>query len=515
MLIGDKYITSNAGGKVSNANHIKYDKDSCPKNLQFEREFYITEMMELLKKGNFKFPFKGSSYESMTWLLNHITNFDIKPITRQGEPNISYVKSGPTDGAMALLNAYLGYRYLVTKGFTNAGLNLTFKEEKVPIIIRKYFKNVIIGYLYMKFAKLLNLKFKISNFYITASIKSDLIDKFPTLKSDIEKLSDSIDTKYLKYATNLLNTISVSETIELIKKFEKYKGKLTNKDIYSYSLQDLQSKLNELSSTHKTRSEKNEIKYTGANTVFEDEQCIVVYVTTIGSACFYGKGTRWCVAMKNPDKNLFNNYETNNESIFFILRKDLDQSNPNYKIGISYPDIKKLTQDNPPKFYNARDEKIQYTDITDLINFDTILSLTDDAVINKVPSKLSKIKQKIITSQLSTIKIDDLLALNIQNINYPIAMFQKLTQDQFDFLVSKNLLSSLAQNKFLTNDQFFTLYKPNKEIIMSLIINPELPLEIKNDIINFIKTDCDYKKEIINHINIYGNKIIKQIVNSI
>lgn len=117
---GDKYITTQAGGKVSNANHVKYDKDSTPKNLFFEREFYITEMMEFLKKGNFKFPFKGSSYEAMTWLLNHITNFDIKPITRQGEPNISYVKSGPTDGAMALLNAYLGYRYLVTKGFTNS-----------------------------------------------------------------------------------------------------------------------------------------------------------------------------------------------------------------------------------------------------------------------------------------------------------------------------------------------------------------------------------------------------------
>jgi len=132
---GDKYITTQAGGKVSNANHVKYDKDSCPKNLFFEREFYITEMMEFLKKGNFKFPFKGSSYEAMTWLLNHITNFDIKPITRQGEPNISYVKSGPTDGAMALLNAYLGYRYLVTKGFTNTGLNLSLKEEKAPIIL--------------------------------------------------------------------------------------------------------------------------------------------------------------------------------------------------------------------------------------------------------------------------------------------------------------------------------------------------------------------------------------------
>lgn len=139
----------------------------------------------------------------------------------------------------------------------------------------------------MKFSNLLNLKFKISNFYITASIKSDLIDKFPTLQSDIEKLSNSIDHKYLKYATNLLNKLSFEETIDLIKKFEKYKGKLQNKDIYSYSLSDLQSKLDELSKTHKTRSEKNEIKYTGADKVYEDEQCIVVYVKTQGAACFY------------------------------------------------------------------------------------------------------------------------------------------------------------------------------------------------------------------------------------
>jgi len=139
----------------------------------------------------------------------------------------------------------------------------------------------------MKFANLLRLKFKINEFYIQASIKSNLIEKFPTLQSDIEKLSDSIDHKYLKYATNLLSKLSVEQVLDLIKKFEKYKGKLTNKDIYSYSLEDLQSKLNELSSTHKTRSEKNEIKYTGADKVYEDEQCIVVYVKTQGAACFY------------------------------------------------------------------------------------------------------------------------------------------------------------------------------------------------------------------------------------
>ena len=48
---------------------------------------------------------------------------------------------------------------------------------------------------------------------------------------------------------------------------------------------------------------------------------------------FIGSGTKWCVSMRDPKENRFNWYEINNNTLFFILRKDLPQSNPKYKIN--------------------------------------------------------------------------------------------------------------------------------------------------------------------------------------
>jgi hypothetical protein len=44
---------------------------------------------------------------------------EIKPIlSKTGDPTINYVKGGsPNDGFMALLNAYIAYKFLITNGF--------------------------------------------------------------------------------------------------------------------------------------------------------------------------------------------------------------------------------------------------------------------------------------------------------------------------------------------------------------------------------------------------------------
>jgi len=113
---GDRYIVSRAHNKIND--HIKYNQDAFPKELIFERDYYIGEMYEQMKKGQIRFPF--GAYEQVAWLIEHCTNMEIKPsISRSGaDPTVHYVKAGPNDGAMALLNAYLAYKFLVTKAFT-------------------------------------------------------------------------------------------------------------------------------------------------------------------------------------------------------------------------------------------------------------------------------------------------------------------------------------------------------------------------------------------------------------
>ncbi len=133
---GDRYIVSRAHNKINN--HIKFNQEAYPKELIFERDYYIGELFEIMKKGQIRFPL--GDFEKVGWLLNHCSSMEIKPsISRTGDPTIHYVKgSTPNDGFMALLNAYLAYKFLLTSGFTNMNpliQNNSTKESNKPLIL--------------------------------------------------------------------------------------------------------------------------------------------------------------------------------------------------------------------------------------------------------------------------------------------------------------------------------------------------------------------------------------------
>lgn len=135
----DRYITSQAAGKINN--HIKVNDGVCPKCIIFERDLYIEELIQLLKRGNIKFPF--GDYEKIAWLIEHCCSMEKKStISRIGEPSVHYVKgSTPNDGFMALLNAYIAYKYMVTRGFTNNNpllQNQYFTNKNKPLIVAGY-----------------------------------------------------------------------------------------------------------------------------------------------------------------------------------------------------------------------------------------------------------------------------------------------------------------------------------------------------------------------------------------
>ena len=136
-IYGDRYIVSRARGKVNN--YVNYLKDAFPKEISFERDFYIRELYEQMKKGQIRFPY--GDYEKIAWLIDHCASMEVKPsISKTGsDPVIHYVKgSTPNDGFMALLNAYLGYKFLVTSGFTNNNPLLqqqNFKDQNKPLIL--------------------------------------------------------------------------------------------------------------------------------------------------------------------------------------------------------------------------------------------------------------------------------------------------------------------------------------------------------------------------------------------
>ena len=139
---GSKYLVSRVSGRMKSDKQI-FNQEVFPKEIVFEKDYYIGEMMELLKKGQIKFPL--GSYDHIAWLIDHCASMELKPsISRYGDPEIHYVKgSTPNDGLMGMLNAYIAYRFLLTNGFTIKNPNLmtiTPNHEKKPLIVIGHIK---------------------------------------------------------------------------------------------------------------------------------------------------------------------------------------------------------------------------------------------------------------------------------------------------------------------------------------------------------------------------------------
>lgn len=136
---GDKYLVSRAHNKINN--HVKYNEEAFPKEIIFERDYYIEELFTQFKKGHIRFPF--GDYEKIAWLVNHCASMEIKPvISKVGEHKIHYVKGGtPNDGFMALLNAYIAYKFIITRGFNSNFSKSEVKQKALAItgkISRKF-----------------------------------------------------------------------------------------------------------------------------------------------------------------------------------------------------------------------------------------------------------------------------------------------------------------------------------------------------------------------------------------
>jgi hypothetical protein len=135
---GEKFLASEATNRVKE--HIKYDSEIFPKIIRFERDYWIADLYEQMKKGNIRIPM--GSYEQIAMLIQHICSMEIKPsISRTGDITPHYVKgSSPNDFFMAILNAYIAYKFYVSQGF----------KIKIPSLMRDPSRDkppILLGYL--------------------------------------------------------------------------------------------------------------------------------------------------------------------------------------------------------------------------------------------------------------------------------------------------------------------------------------------------------------------------------
>jgi hypothetical protein len=111
-IYGDKYKTVRSASSVSGG--IKYNRDEL--EIVVEKDKIISEVFDLLRKGKIRFPW--GSYERIAWLVKQCCSMESKMKERHGMPYQTYVKGKEqNDGLMALIYAYLAYKFDKTRGF--------------------------------------------------------------------------------------------------------------------------------------------------------------------------------------------------------------------------------------------------------------------------------------------------------------------------------------------------------------------------------------------------------------
>lgn len=111
-IYGEKYKTVRNSGMVSGG--VKYNRDEL--EVVVEKDKIITEVFDLMRRGRIRFPW--ASFERIAWLIRHCCSMESKIKERQGQPYQTYVKGKEqNDGLMALISAYLAYKFDKTRGF--------------------------------------------------------------------------------------------------------------------------------------------------------------------------------------------------------------------------------------------------------------------------------------------------------------------------------------------------------------------------------------------------------------
>ena len=100
-----------------------------------------------------------------------------------------------------------------------------------------------------------------------------------------------------------------------------------------------------------------------ADRIYQDKTTLVVRPHTEGASCYYGQGTRWCIAATDS-RNYWDDYSTEQgKTFFFILDKDAELREEDLdKVALVY-DSDNADSDSPYDAYDAADQQLSSYDI--------------------------------------------------------------------------------------------------------------------------------------------------------
>lgn len=111
--LGSKFLGAQGSGNLIKP--LKFREDELI--VAYNKDLMVEEIFDLFRKGKIRFPWK--SFEYVEWLIDHCTSMESSIKTVGGQPIKTYIKGRtPNDGLMALMYAYMAYKFDVTKGFS-------------------------------------------------------------------------------------------------------------------------------------------------------------------------------------------------------------------------------------------------------------------------------------------------------------------------------------------------------------------------------------------------------------
>lgn len=318
----------------------------------------------------------------------------------------------------------------------------------------------------------------------------NLQTKYPEYEQDIEELSKRDPTstkKYLEYATNVLvsGKALAPEIGDVIELFHKFQNKLdvSERDINSWKnfteLRERLFELQQLTGGKSKTANKKDLKASGSKKLYEDEQVLLVHIISKEASCSYGSGTKWCVTMR--DQKYFEDYTSRNVILIYLLRKDLDKEDSNYKVALVFQrDIdNKIIQH---QYFDAEDTEFKNPEpLQDVKNLQQVLKIAKIAAESAPKSNLTKlINGEITIEQLPeserTVEAYKVV-LEKSEHPMPIDVLKKLLSDEDE---RYNFASIISRKSWITSEQLLQIAKWWPEFYWYILMNSEhkIPIEI-------------------------------------
>jgi hypothetical protein len=122
----------------------------------------------------------------------------------------------------------------------------------------------------------------------------------------------------------------VEELVVLVDEFHANRMRLVGKDLYRYSPVSLRTALDHLSVRRRLRNQGS-----SPLVIAETPEYVVVYLKTHEDACFFGRGTKWCIA--ETEIANFNIYAVQNLGSYLLFNRRLSSKDALYKVALQEP----------------------------------------------------------------------------------------------------------------------------------------------------------------------------------